>query len=112
MRRNPRRHPRELLHDSAIFELLMDIGWFSQEREFGEACAAASRAPAWNCDREVSQLGLDAIDVATAPRQLAVKAFVVVPKRFDLARIETVDLILGQRKLEHDTSLPRQRTKA
>ena len=66
----------------------MDIGWFSREREFGEACAPASDAPAWNGDREVGQLGLDGIDAASAPRQLTIKAIVVVPERFDLARVE------------------------
>src|SRR5262245_22896332 len=97
MGRNPRRYPRELVHDGAIFKLLMNVGWFARDWEFAKTRAAASGAPGWNGDGQIFQIILDAFDVATAPRQLAVKALIVVPKYRDFFRIKIVDLIPGQR---------------
>ena len=88
----------------------MDVGWFARDGDLAKHLPPRPR-PAWNSDREVGQLGF--MKSMSHPRSpVGGQGFILVPKRFDLARIETVDLILGQRKLEHDTILPRQRTKA
>ena len=54
-------------------------------------------APGRGGDGQIFQFGLDAFGVATPPRQLAIKALIIIPKYRDFFRIKIVDLILGQR---------------
>lgn len=100
MGRDPRGSARELVDDCAVGELLVDVGWLARDREFGETRAPASRAPGRDGDGKGADLGLDRVDVDSAPRQLALERAIILGEGFGLGGIALGDLVLRQGQFE------------
>ncbi len=96
MGRDARRGAAELVDDSTILELFVNVGRLARNREFRKTRAAAARAPRRNGYREIGKPPLYGVDFDAAPRELPAKRFIVFLERFDERRVGLGDELFRQ----------------
>src|SRR5215467_4818970 len=78
VQRHRRRHSTELLHHSAVLELVEDVARLASSRKTREPRAPGSDPPRRDCDAESSNLAGHCLDVEAASVELASERFIIL----------------------------------